>query len=116
MPSELAKLNDEIRRTPGLKQRDLKACAICGQGLMHNNQPHFYQLSVSQYVIDMRAVGRQHGLEMMLGDAAALAQALGPDDDMAKRVAHCPDLNVCADCALGTAAPPIAMLMDAGEG
>lgn len=87
------------RNLPGLKQRDLTACAVCGKGVMHDGTPTFYRIQIEHYVVDIRAVQRQCGLEQMLGGAAALAQVMGPDDDMAKR-AYAGTAIVCQPCSL----------------
>ncbi|MFP4240072.1 MAG: hypothetical protein ACLFRZ_12300 [Rhodosalinus sp.] len=86
-----------------MKQRDLKPCALCGKGMAHSGQLHFYRVRVEQHVLDVRAIQRQHGLEQMLGPAAALGQVLGPDEDMAKGLGETTQL-VCADCGLSSAA------------
>ena len=66
---------------------------------MHNNQIFFYRVNVEQYVVDVGAVQRQHGMEMMMGQAAPLAAIMGPNEDMAQGMGQ-HNFLVCSDCAL----------------
>lgn len=88
-------MNDEIRNLPGLKERDLAPCAACGK---RHEALVFYRVTVEHYAMDLAAMNRQVGLGMMMGGNAAIAAALGPDDDMAKQL----DKSIvilCLDCA-----------------
>lgn len=100
------------RDLPGLKQRDFAPCALCGRGVAACGHVHFYRVRMEQFVFDANAIRRQHGLETMLGQAAALAQALGPDEDLAKRVSVTEQL-VCGECALTSDA--LSRLQDGGR-
>lgn len=71
---------------PDMKQRDLKPCSGCGEGVMHEGIPIFYRFRMDTMGVDANAVRQQHGMEMMMGGAAALAQIMGPDPDIAKEV------------------------------
>lgn len=98
----------------GMKQADLKPCCICRQGMAHNNSIHFYRMTVSAMVLNVDAVRRQHGLEVMMGpDGGALAAALGLNEDMATPI-DTVDLLVCSDCAM-LERVPLAQLMEDGE-
>ena len=85
----------------GLKQRDLKPCALCGKGMMHKGHPMFYRVTVQSFVVHLRNVQRQSGFEMMMGDAASLADVMGPNNDMAQAPCPANEALVCMDCALG---------------
>ena len=95
----------------GLKQAQLEHCICCSRGMAHAGQVHFYRVKVEQMVLNVRAIERQHGFEMMLGPAAALAQVLGPDEDMAIRMGEVAGL-ICADCAMRL---PVAALLNMKE-
>ena len=76
--------------------RDNAKCSLCGNGLMTKGNPLFAIVTVKTQVIDLRAIQRQAGLEMIIGDVA-IAQALSPNENMTK------DLNtvtatICYDC------------------
>lgn len=79
-----------------MKQSDFKKCHICEEGMMHNNHPFFYKITVEQYVIDIAAVKRQAGLEMSMGEAAPLASVMGPNEDLAKGL-NKTEILVCGD-------------------
>jgi len=88
-------MSDDIKRLPGLKERDLAPCAACGK---RHDAPVFYRVTVEQYAMDLAAMRRQVGLGMMMGGNAAIAAALGPDDDMAKQI-DSTTVTLCLDCA-----------------
>ena len=92
---------------PNMKQADLKPCSKCGEGVMHTGNPMFYRVTVDSLIVDPRAVQRQHGLEMMLGGNAAIAHAMGPQEDMAKQI-DSNELILCMDCMLSA---NVAMLL-----
>ena len=66
----------------GLKQRDIKKCAVCDNGVMHNQMMSFYKVQISRFIVDLNAVRRQHGLEAYFHQMPALAGIMGPDEDM----------------------------------
>jgi len=62
---------------------------------MHNGDRFFYRVKIEQFVVDMGAVQRQHGLEMSMGATASLAQIIGPDEDIALGMGES-EMLVCA--------------------
>lgn len=83
-----------------MKQTDLQPCIGCGKGVMHSNQMTFYQVRLGYRVINLPAVQRQAGLEMMLGGHAAIAHAMGQDEDMALPLGEDHEVIVCMECAI----------------
>lgn len=83
-----------------MKQADLTPCALCGKGLMHDGHIDFYRVTVERHFVDMAAVQRRHGLELMLG-SAVLAGVMGPDEDLTIELPGTQTANLCFDCALG---------------
>src|SRR5699024_4979338 len=81
-----------------MKQRELKNCASCGQGVMHDGCPLFFRISVEEHNVDLNAVQRQAGLEVALG-SPDLAQIMGPDADISKKISEQQGLIVCFECA-----------------
>lgn len=94
-----------------MKQHELKPCAICQRGVMHNGNPVFYRVAIEHMCVDIHAARRQHGLEMMLGNPT-LAHAMGTDPDIAQQVDRQDGIVVCLECAIGT---PIAALMECAQ-
>jgi ABC-type uncharacterized transport system permease subunit len=82
------------------KQSEIKPCAFCKQGILHSASPLFYRVKVEQMVLDMQAIRRQAGLEMMMGSAAGLAAIMGPNEDMAKSFGDAQNILICNECAL----------------
>jgi hypothetical protein len=76
---------------------------------MHAKQLIFYKVAIQSYCINVRAVQRQAGLEMMFKGNAAIATAMGPDEDLAKPVSDENRVLICLDCAINT---PIALLLE----
>lgn len=85
----------EIKNLPGIKERDLRPCKVCGK---RHEAPVFYRVQVESFAFDMQAVQRQVGLGMMMGGNAGIAQVMGPDEDMAKCLSS-ETAILCLDCA-----------------
>lgn len=92
----------------GLKRSDvIQKCLLCGEGMMHNQwNPTFFRVTLERYVVDMQAVHRQAGFEQFIGSspnpsphAVAIANVMGPDEDLAKALGPIPIFNICGDCA-----------------
>lgn len=83
-----------------MKQKDIKKCVLCGEGVMHGGQVTFYRLQVERLIINVGAVKRQHGLEIMLG-SPQLAAVMGTDEDIARPVDGEPIVAiVCEECSM----------------
>lgn len=82
-----------------MKQKDIKKCVLCGKGVMHDGQVTFYRLKIERLIINVGAIKRQHGLEMMIG--GSLAAVMGPNEDMARPVDGEPiGAIVCEECSM----------------
>lgn len=82
-----------------MKRTEISKCALCGQGVMHDGNIIFYRLSIQTFGMDLKAVQRQAGLEQFLGGNAAIAHAMGPDEDLAIAVHEPETALVCLPCA-----------------
>lgn len=104
-------MTDKSKR---FKLRDIQKCAGCDRGLLHqgNALGLFWRLTYDRLMIDRGAVQRQHGLEMMLGGAAGLAQIMGPDEDMAKPWTEPVTALICETCMMEK---PLMVLMQVVE-
>lgn len=85
-----------------MKHKDLKPCCVCGKGVCHDQQPLSTRIKVTRMVVNIPAVQRQTGLEMMLGGNATIANAMGPDEDMLVPLDKEADLLICDQCAMTT--------------
>lgn len=84
---------------PGLKQHELSKCAVCSEGVAHNNDLTFYRITIEMHVINVGAVQRQTGLEMFL-NSAVLAGVMGPDEAMSVVLNEVRPAMLCFNCAL----------------
>lgn len=82
-----------------MKQSEIQPCKLCGKGVCQDNMPIFYKVRIAWMGLDVEAVKRQSGLEMMLGGAAPLAAVMGPNEDIAKQISTS-DMLVCQECML----------------
>lgn len=82
-----------------IKRSDIKPCAKCGKGVMHTGLPLFWRVTIERYGIDVKAVQRTVGLEMMLG-SVALANVMGTNETLAKPVMDDVILILCENCAM----------------
>lgn len=91
-----------------MKTEELKPCACCGKGVMHDGSPMFYRVRMEPHIVDMAAVQRRHGEELMMG---AMAGVLGVNDDIAKPIDGTQTVAlVCMSCM--TSGKPMAMLLE----
>ena len=82
-----------------MKHRDLKHCGRCNRGVMHAGNPTFYLISIQQFLIDLSAVQRAHGFELMMG-SPALANIMGRDEDLAVPVSEKREEFLCLECLM----------------
>lgn len=85
---------------PGVRQSEIRPCCMCGLGVAHSNQICCTRVQVTRLVVNVPAVQRQHGLELMLGGAAPLAAVMGPDEEMLKALGPAATLFICDRCAM----------------
>lgn len=93
-----------------LKERELRAavtCAACGRKLGATGTPLFWRLRIERFGLNAQALRRQHGLGLQIG--GALAQIMGPDEDLAIPVMSPVEVTVCEPC--GTDQVIVAMLV-----
>lgn len=90
-----------------MKEKELRkvvTCSLCGKKAPECGVPLFYRVRIERWGIDLGAVRRQSGLELMFGGTAggavALAQAMGADEDMAKPIMQPRELTVCEPCSM----------------
>ena len=92
-----------------MKRDKIKKCAGCGKGIAHDQNLIFYTVTIQRFGLDVRAIQRQTGLEMMLG-SPALAAVMGADEDLAVAVDEVPlTMTVCMDCSMSA---PLAELQE----
>ena len=102
-----------------MKEKELRkvvTCSLCGKKAPECGAPLFYRVRIERWGIDLGAVRRQSGLELMFGGTAgaavALAQAMGADEDMAKPVMEPVTITVCETCSHKS--HPLGVLVEAG--
>lgn len=100
-------------RTRAMKQIDFSPCCRCGRGVMHAGMPLFFRITIERMGIDARAVQRQAGLEMMLGGHAAIAHAMGPNDDIGLPIGDAGKGLICHGCAMDFDGTSFAEIIDA---
>lgn len=88
---------DIVAKLPGIKQRELKPCALCKRGVAHDGNILFWRIRFDRLGLNVPAIERQHGLELLLG-SPRLAQAMGPDADIAKIIDGDHEALVCEPC------------------
>jgi len=101
----------------GFKKSDLKKCAMCGNGLMHTGIPIFYKLRIEPMGFDSGAIQRTNAIEQYFGGEAgpgiAIANAMGPNEDLAKPLGEPVELLICQPCGV---TPEMYCLLELIEG
>ena len=83
-----------------LEREHIKACGICGKGVLHSGLPLCYRVTIERLGFDLQAIQQAHGLELMLGNAA-LANVMGPTREFAKPFIEPIQFLVCETCSTG---------------
>lgn len=91
-------MSDTLETKP-FDRSELQSCCSCERGVMATGDIHFYEVTISQCIADLTSIRQQHGLEMMMGRAAPLAQVFSPTTNVAHRLPTVRRL-VCSECAL----------------
>ena len=102
-----------------MKEKELRnnaECSICGLGIGATGLPLFYTVKVERFGLDAVALQRLQGLTMMLGNHAALASVMGPDEDLATRLMGPVNVTVCERCSHGEQAIMAALAKAEMEG
>lgn len=81
-----------------IKREDIQPCLLCGEGLMHDNAMTFTRVTVERFVVDLSALRRQHGLEMMIGNPF-VAHVMGPHEDLAVALGEPVSGLICLNCS-----------------
>lgn len=79
--------------------RDCAVCAMCRRKVMAAGMPLFYRVRIERYGIDMNAVKRQSGMEMLMNGHVSLAQVMGPNEDMTVPLMEPITFTVCESCS-----------------
>lgn len=93
--------------TQPLDRSELEKCFFCEKGMMHGGTILFYEITVGQCVVDLPAVQRQAGMDMLMGHPA-LGMALSPDTRVAHRL-PAKRVLICAGCALEPQVIPLVL-------
>lgn len=75
-------------------------CSACRKKIGHTGLPMFWTLTIDRHGIDHGALARNAGLTMMLGGHAALARAMGPNEEMTQKMMDTRELTLCESCAM----------------
>ena len=88
--------------TNGIKAAEiirLGPCAVCGKKLCETGEIMFYRLQIERALLELSALRRAAGLEMIIGP---LASTMGPDEDLARVIEGPVTVVVHEQCAHGT--------------
>jgi hypothetical protein len=101
-----------------MKENELRKhtkCSRCGKGIAHTGPPFFWTLTIERYGIDFEAMKRQDVLAAYIGHTG-LAEALGPNEDMAKKIMDTVTLTLCEKCAMEPVIIPVLCEKEAENG
>ena len=84
-----------------MREKELRArgtCSNCKQKIGQSGLPLFWTCTLTRWGLDLQAIKRQDGMTAMMGGHAMLAQIMGPDEEMAKKVMGPVTLTICETC------------------
>jgi hypothetical protein len=90
--------------------REYARCACCNRLVGESGVPLFWKVTIERYGMDVQAMTRQNALARIVGNPR-IANALGPDEDMAHAMMPPHVLAVCETCGVGSNLP-IAVLSE----
>lgn len=110
----------------GLRERDLGdgRCALHGGPLNEGGHPMFYRVRIERFCFRPDAIHRRLGLEQYFAGgpatgggrwSAVLAQVMGADEDLARRLGEPRTILVCQQCALAIDAAPIGVMLERAD-
>jgi len=79
--------------------REAAECVLCKKGIGHTGLPLFWRVRIERYGLEVGALQRQSGLETFFGGHVALAQVMGADEEMAKKMSS-KEITLCETCAM----------------
>ena len=85
-----------------LGRGEIDKCALCKKGVLHGGVPIFFRVTVERFGVDLRAVQREHGMELAMG-SPVLAAVFSDGRPLANRMNLPGTLTVCMDCATTSA-------------
>lgn len=100
-----------------MKEKELRKvaeCEICHKKIGSTGLPLFWRVRIRRFGVLVDAVKRQAGLEMMMDGHVAIAQIMGPNEDMAKQISEI-EITVCEKCACDKALPVAVLAMAPDE-
>lgn len=86
-----------LDKLAGIKQDEIKPCALCAKGVAHDGNILFWRIRLERAGLHAPAIERQHGLELMLG-SPAIARVMGTDSDIAKVIDGPHEVWICEPC------------------
>lgn len=76
---------------------DNATCSLCGKPVLHTQVPLFWVVSIVRFGVDVQAMRRFDGLSALVG-GSKIAEAMGPDEDIAKPMYDPVTLTICETC------------------
>lgn len=89
---------DGLRYMKEKELREAATCGLCNEKIGKSGLPLFMRVSVKRYGLKADALRRQTGFGMLMGNGA-LAQIMGPNEDMAEIISE-NTVTVCETCGL----------------
>lgn len=90
---------------------EIKKCALCARGVMHDDHLHFYRASLGQGLIHVEGVRRAQSMEDFFQGHTAMARVFHDGTPVAFEVWRAKDLWICQACVHR----PIAELIEAAN-
>lgn len=94
-------MTDNIPMSKPFTRDDFKPCVACRKPLMASNPLGiFWRISAERLILDLAAVRREAGLEMMMGGSVARARAFSPKHSFALPLVPAREMLICDTCLI----------------
>lgn len=86
-----------------MKEKELREaadCALCRKPFGHTGLPLFWRVTVERLGVNLAAVGRQAAFTDFMHGNAAIALAMGRDEEMTQPMMQPITVTICEACAM----------------
>lgn len=88
-----------LPKTTPIDASEIKPCACCKRGVMHDNNVIFYRVKIATCGVSLGNLRQMHAMEMMMGGNVAIARALSPTTTIANEDTDPVEAWLCFECA-----------------
>lgn len=91
-------MSDLPEGTTPFDRDEIKPCAVCKRGIGHSGAIEFYEVTITQVLVDINSIRKIHGTELIVGHPG-IAKVMASTSRIGVRL-PATRLIICHDCFL----------------